>query len=183
MPDKDKDKPDSIQLRGSSDDDIQKILSIVEKIEGKPEDKGEITLTPVKPVSEVFQEKTTAELERDKALEENKKLKEQQRESLLDSFRDDEKEYYKDHSIKDLQLILNDRKQRKENLFLTDPEDPQPTKKTTPTINRSGDSIEIIFDQADTAVGYGQTVHGVGYYDKDGKIVSKDKGNPYGVKK
>jgi hypothetical protein len=121
-------KPDDIQLRGSKEEDFKRIEELLKKIEEKfPAEKDPPKPDPKpedKPISKEYQAFID---EKNKFLKEKQEFNKYQKESLLDAFSKEEQEYYKDHSVDQLQLITEDRKQRKDGMFLTEPPDDEKT--------------------------------------------------------
>jgi hypothetical protein len=155
---------DLIALRGSTDESIKAIEDKIKELDEKMTDKPPKDPKIKDPKGNEAYEKFIKEKE--KFLKDKEKFEQQQKDSFLATFSKEEQEAYKELSINELALITKDRKMRKENLFLTDPDPiPDPTDKIV--------------------IGWGKPHNGVGYgwYNAKGQILSKDRNNPYGVKK
>ena len=179
---------DLIALRGSTEESIKAIDDKLKEIEknmtlktGKEKPDAVVPPTTDKPVSKEYQKFIDAQA---KFLKEKQAFDKLQRESLLESFSTEDRERYAELTIEQLKLISTDRKQRKEKLYLSDPENPPTTEKVHPTVISGGDGkYAVTFDQTDVIVGWGTTPYGVGWHDSQGRIVSTDRKTPYGVKK
>jgi hypothetical protein len=114
-----------IALRGSTEESIKAIddkLKEIEKNMKLKTDTDEEPITPdpttKKPVSKEYQEFIDAQA---KFLKEKQEFDAQRREILLEPFSKEEREVYKELTISELNLIINDRKQRQYGTFLTEP--------------------------------------------------------------